>query len=225
MTKKQKCKMLADMAMTLLMPLLMAYNLLGEALHEWIGMAMFALFILHHCLNIGVTSSLCRGQITPYRLFLMALDLLLFIDMLCLMVSAVLMSGHVFAFLHITAAAAQARILHMLGAYWGFALMSFHLGVHAKQLTARFRARLSHPACAAVCRCLVLAVSLRGLYAFAAQKWYAYMLLQQQFVFLDFSRSLIAVLLDYLAIMVFFAGIGYLASAWVLHAMRPRTGA
>lgn len=37
--------------MTLCLMLLMSYSLIGEQAHEWIGMGMFVLFILHHWLN------------------------------------------------------------------------------------------------------------------------------------------------------------------------------
>lgn len=37
--------------MTVALLLLMAYGLVGEAAHEWIGMGMFALFVAHHILN------------------------------------------------------------------------------------------------------------------------------------------------------------------------------
>lgn len=39
-------KMAVDLAMTVLLFLLMAYLLVGEAAHEWLGLAMFLLFIL-----------------------------------------------------------------------------------------------------------------------------------------------------------------------------------
>lgn len=46
-----KVKISIDAAMTLALLLLMAYGLVGEAAHEWLGMGMFALFLLHHLLN------------------------------------------------------------------------------------------------------------------------------------------------------------------------------
>ena len=51
MPSKQKEKYLIDFGMTVLLPLLMAYTLVGEASHEWLGMAMLALFVLHHALT------------------------------------------------------------------------------------------------------------------------------------------------------------------------------
>ena len=46
-----KIKIAVDAAMSVSMLLLMAYGLVGEAAHEWIGMGMFALSVAHHILN------------------------------------------------------------------------------------------------------------------------------------------------------------------------------
>ena len=37
-------KWITDLAMTVLLLLLMAYSLVGEVLHEWMGIAMLVLF-------------------------------------------------------------------------------------------------------------------------------------------------------------------------------------
>ena len=52
MKANQKIRMIADVAMMLLLPFLMAYSLVGEAVHEGMGIVMALLFILHHVLNI-----------------------------------------------------------------------------------------------------------------------------------------------------------------------------
>ena len=44
-------KRIVDAAMTVLLLLLMACQVTGEALHEWIGVGMTALVILHQILN------------------------------------------------------------------------------------------------------------------------------------------------------------------------------
>ena len=51
-----KLKLAADAAMTLALLLLMAYGLVGEAAHEWIGTGMFLLFLLHHFFNRSTPS-------------------------------------------------------------------------------------------------------------------------------------------------------------------------
>ena len=48
MKARQILKIITDIAMTVILLLLMAYSLVGEALHEWLGIGMFLLFILHH---------------------------------------------------------------------------------------------------------------------------------------------------------------------------------
>ena len=58
MKPKMIGKILADIGMTVLLMLLMAFELIGRAAHEWIGIGLFALFILHHILNRNWSRSL-----------------------------------------------------------------------------------------------------------------------------------------------------------------------
>ena len=46
--KKKNLRLVLDIAMTVLLPMLMAYSLIGEAFHEIIGTAMLFLFVVHH---------------------------------------------------------------------------------------------------------------------------------------------------------------------------------
>ena len=48
---KPVVKRVVDFLMTAALLLLMAYSLVGEAAHEWIGMGMFLLFLVHLILN------------------------------------------------------------------------------------------------------------------------------------------------------------------------------
>ena len=47
MNRKMAVKILADAGMTAALLLLMGFEMVGEAAHEWIGVAMFLLLILH----------------------------------------------------------------------------------------------------------------------------------------------------------------------------------
>ena len=47
----KKARMIIDILMVVLLPLLMAYSLIGENVHEVLGICMFALFIAHHVIN------------------------------------------------------------------------------------------------------------------------------------------------------------------------------
>ena len=63
-----KIKIAVDAAMSVSMLLLMAYGLVGEAAHEWIGMGMFALSVVHQILNRKWLLPALKGKYTPIRM-------------------------------------------------------------------------------------------------------------------------------------------------------------
>ncbi len=65
----RKVKIGIDLLMFLALMLLMPYEMVGETTHEWIGMAMFCLFVLHHIMNLRWTKSITKGKYTPLRIF------------------------------------------------------------------------------------------------------------------------------------------------------------
>ena len=109
----KRFRMAVDLAMTVLLPCLMAYSLLGETFHEAAGAAMLVLFIAHHVLNKHWFKGLFRGRYSPCRLFLTAVDLALCAVMVCLPLSGIVMSKHLFAFLPMEALAGPARTVHI----------------------------------------------------------------------------------------------------------------
>ena len=117
-----RVKIVVDSAMTALLLALMGYHLWGEIAHEWLGAGMFALFLLHHGLNVNWYGALFKGKHSPQRVFQAALDFLLCLDMLALIASGVMMSRHVFAFLDLNGGMALARQLHLAGSYGGACL-------------------------------------------------------------------------------------------------------
>lgn len=155
MKPKAICKILIDVLMTLALLFLMGYQFWGEVAHEWAGAGMFLLFILHHILNRQWHQNLFRGRFTPSRILLLALDLLLLLAMLGLMVSGMMLSNHVFAFMDLHGGMSFARLLHMAASHWGFVLMALHLGLHWGMFVSltgkalRPAASLPHPAGAA----------------------------------------------------------------------------
>ncbi|MEK3669684.1 hypothetical protein [Paenibacillus sp. FSL R10-2771] len=51
MKPKSMIKIVIDLVMSVLLPVLMAFILTGQKAHEWIGSAMFVMFITHNLLN------------------------------------------------------------------------------------------------------------------------------------------------------------------------------
>lgn len=205
-----KMKIAVDAAMTLSMLLLMAYGLVGEAAPEWIGMGMFVLFVLHHILNRKWICAVPKGAYTPFRTLQTVLVGLILFCMVGSMGSGIVLSRHVFAFLPKYGGYALAGKVHILCAFWGFVLMSLHLGIHWNLLL--HMARKSLKPCkirTLVLRILGYGFAAYGLVAFVRREIGAYLLLKSHFVFYDFSEPLICFLLDYLAMMALFVAIGY----------------
>ena len=130
MNRKFKIKIAVDMLMTISLLFLMSFELIGDAAHEWLGMAMFFLFVVHHVLNRKWTGNLRKGKYTMRRVMQTILVVLLLLCMAGSMLSGIILSNYVFKFVRIKGAANLARNVHMLCAYWGFLLMSVHLGMH-----------------------------------------------------------------------------------------------
>ncbi len=205
-----KIKIAVDAAMSVSMLLLMAYGLVGETAHEWIGMGMFALFVTHHILNHRWIKAVPQGRYTPLRLVQTALVGLIFLCMIGSMVSGIVLSRHVFVFLPKHGGYELAGKLHILCAFWGFVLMSLHLGMHWNMLLTMARKHLRPNQIRTwVLRIAGYSFAAYGALAFARRDVGLYLLLKSHFVFFDYSEPLIAFLLDYLAVMELFVAIGY----------------
>lgn len=79
----------------------MPYELVGETAHEWIGVGMFVVLIIHHILNRKWTGHIGKGKCTPVRIMQTILVCLLVISILGSMLSGIILSRHVFDFINI----------------------------------------------------------------------------------------------------------------------------
>ena len=214
MKPKQIMKIAVDILMTVVLLLLMAYSLVGEAAHEWLGVGMFVLFVLHHILNNKWGQSLLKGKYTPFRILQTVLVILVLCTMLGSMVSGVILSRNVLSFLPITGGQSWARTLHMLSADWGVVFLSLHLGLHWSIMTgmaSRLWKKKSAVRSWSV-RTAGFLIAGYGIYAFLKREIGSYMFLKNQFVFFDFGEPLILFIFDYVAVMGLFVFIGYYMS-------------
>ena len=215
MTGKRKLQIAVDLSMTALLPVLMAYQLVGEAAHEWLGIIMGLLFAGHHLLNRHWHKSLFKGKYTALRGLGTAIDILLCAVMLVLMISGILLSKHIFR-LPGSAGLSAARTAHLLASYWGFVLMSVHLGLHGGMVLALVKRAVKKEYTSSKSRLIGYAVSVLlcgyGIYAFIKRQLGTYMLLKSTFVFFDFSEPLALFLLDYAAIMAMIACLSHYIS-------------
>jgi len=211
---KKKIRIIVDCGMVLLLPLLMAYSLVGEVAHEYLGIGMFLLFIAHHILNIAWWKHIFHGKYTPLRVLGTAVNLALAMIMLALPISGMILSRHVFRFLHFNGAS-TARAVHLMASYWGLVLMSFHAGMHGNVMMGIFRkaTNMQQPSKIRTWSLRVIALLLAacGIHAFVKNRISSYLFLRTQFVFIDFSQPVIQTLIEYCVIIVFFMVAGYYA--------------
>ena len=211
MKPKQVLKILTDVSMTILLLLMMARNLVGEVAHEWLGIGIFGLFILHHVLNSQWSRHLFVGKYTTFRMLQTVLVVLCLCAMMGSMVSGMVLSRYALSFLSFSSGQWWARIVHMLSAYWGFVFLSLHLGLHWNMMMGMTKRLFRHPSDgrAWTARSIGMLIAIYGVYAFFKREVGSYMLLTNQFVFFDLDEPLILFLLDYMAIMGLFVFIGH----------------
>lgn len=210
---KSKIKWLTDLLMTTLLVCLMAYQVTGDMLHEWIGVTTLIVFILHNVLNIKWYAALFKGKYTALRIYRTIVNLGVLASILCLGFSGVVMSRHVFAALPINGPMVTARTMHLAASYWGFILISVHLGLHWSMVIGAIKStmkRKKFPSFVRWCsRLLGLLIAGYGLYCFHKANILSYMFLKNQFVFFDFEQPAYLVFTEYVAMMGFFVFAAY----------------
>ena len=197
-----------DLLMVLILPFLMAYSLIGENTHEVIGVCMFVVFIVHQFINRKWWTVLFKGKYNTVRILNTIVNLLLALYMVAQPVGGILMSKYVLKEVRITGAAAMIRTVHMAMAYWGFVLLSFHLGMHVRVVASQLKLK-KNKAFRVIVTSVFLLISVYGIYAFVKRGIGDYLFMKTMFAFFDLSESRIIFILDYLAVMILVADLGY----------------
>lgn len=206
--KKKNFRVVLDFAMTVMLPMLMAYSLIGETFHEVIGTTMLVLFIVHHLLNRKWYKGAFHGKQTAGRLIRTILDLLLLMLMLLQPLSGILMSKHLYTFIQIAGVSATAREVHLMTAYWSLVLCCIHAGMHLAAPMNKLKKRSKTGWLWAFGIWILIAAF--GVYAFIRRQLPEYMFRRTLFAFFDYSEPRIYFFLDYLAIMLLFGLTGAL---------------
>lgn len=136
------------------------------------------------------------------------------------MVSGIVLSRYVFAPLNVHGGASWAVGLHILCAYWGFVIMSIHLGFHWNMVTAMAGRMNLKTSVVITVRMAAVLIALYGAFAFVKRDFWNYMILKNHFAFYDFSEPVIFFLLDYFAVMGLFVFAGHCLSK-MMSSVRP----
>ena len=97
---KMMIKRIIDAFMTALLLCLMAYQVTGEQAHEWIGMGMVVLVIIHQILNRKWYAALFKGKYKGYRIVITVVNVLLLLSFALTAFCGMSMSGYAVPFLY-----------------------------------------------------------------------------------------------------------------------------
>ena len=196
-------KRAVDIIMTVLLIVLMAYQVTGNAIHEWVGIAMLAIVIVHQVLNRKWYGSLIKGRYRAYRIVMTVLDVLVLAAFVLDMVSGMAISYSAVHFLYGMIPLTTARMLHRGVSYWVFALMGVHLGFHFPILASGWSKTTKR-----ILLTALICIAIVGFYLFLSSDMPNYMLFAGRYRRLNLGNSDILVLLKYIAMLISWTAIG-----------------
>ena len=195
---------IVDILMTIALMLLMSSQVTGQEAHEYTGITMFTLFLIHQYLNRRWYGALLKGKYTLLRSFSTAVNFTLLASFVTTAFSGIIMSEN-FPSLNIESLTSFARLAHLSCSYLSFTLMGIHLGLHWGMIAGKIKS--SWPGIFAV----ILAGY--GLYAFVwVNNIASYIFLVNEFAFLDYDKNPAIVILENVSMMSFWTLAGYQVS-------------
>ena len=204
-------KRIVDVALTAALLLLMAFQVTGQFAHEWIGIAMVALTIIHQVLNRKFYSAVFKGKYTPARVFQLTVNILLLLSFLCTALCGMMMSRFATPFMNGLLSASIVRQGHLALSHWSFVFMGIHLGMHFGIIAAKLPKGAVKTAVGAV----MSGISVYGFYLFIKANILDYMFLKIPFAFLDYSKAWQLVIIENLAMLLAWAFAGFLLSLFL----------
>ena len=214
-------KRIVDAVMSVLLLVLMAYQVTGEAAHEWIGMYMTVLVIIHQILNRKWYSALFKGKYNIYRTISTVINVLLILSFALTTFSGMSMSGHAVPFLYGMAPISFARRTHLSMSHWSFVLMGLHLGMHIPAMmsgmkrTGKVQGKEqgkeqgnNQDKTSFIPACFFTVLAGIGLWLFLRNGIPDYLFFRVPFAFLDYDKAGWLVLLENLVMLSLWAFIG-----------------
>ena len=198
-----QAKRIIDVSMTLLLLLLMSLQVTEQDGHEYIGMVMVLIVIVHQYLNRKWFASILKGRYSAVRILSLTVNISLIVAFTFSAVSG-MMIAETFTFMNVESLTEWARTTHLFASYWSFVLMGLHAGLHWAMMAGRIKAKWPG----------VMGVMLSGygLYRFIEAKIIDYLVLETQFAFIDYDLPALPVLINNTAMLSFFVLLGYEAN-------------
>lgn len=200
----KEIKRIIDILMTIVLIPLMAYQVTGEAAHEWLGISMVLLVIVHQVLNRKWYATLFKGNYMPFRILSIIVNVLLLISFALTAISGISMSNHAVPFLYNLVNVNTARVMHLAFSYWAFILMGSHIGMHVNVMTAKIPNNIKN-----VLAIIFTIISGYGFYLFLKSGIVNYITFKTHFAFLDYEKAAALVFIENILMIIFFAFVGH----------------
>ena len=204
-------KRVVDVALTVTLLLLTAFQVTQQLAHEWLGIAMFALTIVHQILNRRYYAAIFKGKYSPLRAFQLIVNVLLLLSFVCTALSGMMMSRFATPFMNGILPSSIVRQGHLAMSHWSFVLMGLHLGLHFGIVVSKLKNRTVR----IVLGIVMTGISVCGFYLFFKSDILNYMLFKNPFAFLDYEKAWWLVLLENLAMLLAWGFAAYLISLFL----------
>ena len=200
-----------DVALTVTLLLLMAFQVTEQLAHEWLGITMFALTIVHQILNRKFYAAIFKGRYSPLRILQLIVNILLLLSFVCTALSGMIMSRFATPFMNGILPSSVVRQGHLALSHWSFVLMGLHLGLHFGIITSRMKNRTVK----IVLGIVMTGICVYGFYLFFKTDMPGYMLFKNPFAFLDYEKAWWLVILENLAMLLAWGFAAYLLSLFL----------
>ena len=204
-------KRIVDVALMVTLLLLMAFQVTEQLAHEWLGITMFVLTIVHQVLNRKYYAAIFKGKYSPLRIFQLIVNILLLLTFVCTALSGMMMSRFAMPFMNGILPSSIVRQGHLALSHWSFVLMGLHLGLHFGIVMSKLKNRTVK----IILGTVMTGISVYGFYLFFKSDMLNYMLFKNPFAFLDYDKVWWLVLLENLAMLLAWAFAAYLLSIFL----------
>ena len=211
MKKSTVAKRIIDVALTVTLLLLMAFQVTEQLAHEWLGIAMFALTVAHQILNRKFYAAIFKGKYNALRILQLTVNCLLLLSFVCTALSGMMMSRFATPFMNGILPSSIVRQGHLAMSHWSFVLMGLHLGLHFGMITSKLKNKTAR----IILGIVMTAISVFGFYLFFKSDMLSYMLFKNPFAFLDYEKAWWLVILENLAMLLAWGFSAYLLSLFL----------
>lgn len=211
MKKSTVAKRIIDIALTVTLLLLMAFQVTEQLAHEWLGIAMFALTVAHQILNRKFYAAIFKGKYNALRILQLTVNCLLLLSFACTALSGMMMSRFATPFMNGILPSSIVRQGHLAMSHWSFVLMGLHLGLHFGMITSKLKNKTAR----IILGIVMTVISVFGFYLFFKSDMLSYMLFKNPFAFLDYEKAWWLVILENLAMLLAWGFAAYLLSLFL----------